>query len=520
VAGGDPALHETAEELYDGAPCGYFSTSPDGRFLRANETFLTWTGYAREELLERRFQELLSIGGRIFYETHLGPLVKMQGFVHEVQLEIVKKDGSLLPVLFNTLTKSDDAGRPLLQRSTVMNISDRRQYERELVIARKRAEAAARAKADFLSMMSHEIRTPMGAIVGVAALLKETELSPPQQRYVRILESSSQALLDLLNNILDFSRIEAGKAALVEQPFDVRDLFYDTLYALNVKAEAKHLDMRLELDEQLPERVVGDRIKIGQVLTNLVSNAIKFTERGRITVTVQATKRAGDVVTLEIGVRDTGIGIAADRLQAIFEEFTQAEADTSAKYGGTGLGLAISRKVLELYQTRMNVESTLGEGSRFWFELRLPVAPAGSVVLDDGPVAQAPQHSLKGKRALVVDDHEVNRVILSRILARWDIDVELANDGREAVEKARAGHFDFILMDLRMPAMDGYEATRLLRASLDARLAKIPIIAVSASARVGVEERVEDAGLTCFLGKPFLPEQLWALLAKHVLPAT
>ncbi|MFN7130721.1 MAG: histidine kinase dimerization/phospho-acceptor domain-containing protein [Myxococcales bacterium] len=259
---GAAPFEESLEDLYENAPCGYFSARLDGTLVKANTTFLQWTGYTREEVVGKmRLQQLLTIGGRIFYETHCAPLLAMQGKLNEIALDLVGRNGQQIPVLLNAVMRRDAEGNPLLYRSTVLNVSDRRAYERELQIARKKAEQAAKAKADFLSAMSHEIRTPLNAIIGVAHLLQTTNPSERQQKYIRILRNSSENLLGLINDILDFSRMEAGKVTLEQKSFNLRQLVSSVAYTLNVQAEAKNLPLRLNLDETLPPYVVGDPMR-------------------------------------------------------------------------------------------------------------------------------------------------------------------------------------------------------------------------------------------------------------------
>jgi PAS domain S-box-containing protein len=508
---------ESAEELYESAPCGYLSTLPDGTIARVNRTLLGWLGYSSDELTGRRLQDLLSVGGKVFYETHVGPLLSMQGFVNEVQLDLVCKGGALLPVLANMVQKRDGQGQSLFLRTSVFKISDRRQYERELQLERKRAESAAQAKADFLSMVSHEIRTPMNAIVGITSLLQKTALSPQQQRYVRILGTSSENLLELLNSILDFSKMEAGKVTLEEQRFDLRQLVFQTVYALSGRAEEKHLALSVAMDERVPALVRGDPVKLGQVLTNLVSNAIKFTASGSVTLSVRLHEPApadvsADRVVLEFQVTDTGIGIAGDRLSAIFEEFTQASADIGVRYGGTGLGLAISQRLLALHDSRLGVTSELGKGSTFSFTLRLR-REQGEAPAPSEPAALSQR--LDGLRVLVAEDNEINVLMLSQFLSRWGVVFDVVGDGHQAVHQVQQAPYDVVLMDLQMPGLNGYDATRAIRALADERYGRLPVIAVTASARLGLEARLDQAGFSDFIGKPFKPEDLFAKLRLH-----
>jgi PAS domain S-box-containing protein len=365
-------LEESLEDLYEHAPSGYVFTLPDGTFAKVNQTLLTWTGYQRETLLAgMRFQDLLMVAGKIFYETHYAPLLHMQGFANEIAFDLVCHDDHHLPVLISTVQTRDRAGTPLLHRTTIFNASDRRQYERELLLARNKAEQAVQAKARLLATLSHEIRTPLHAISLATQLLERTNPTPKQQKYIRNLQSSSHSLLALVNDILDYHKLEADKAALEERSFNLRELITDLVYRVEAKAEEQQLALHVDVDERLPTYLIGDSIKIGQVLMNLLSNAIKFTEQGSVKLTVKVKDVLPDAVSLDFSVRDTGIGIAPDRLAYIFEEFAQASPDITIKYGGTGLGLAICRKLVQIHGSDIHVDSQVGEGSTFSFNLRL-----------------------------------------------------------------------------------------------------------------------------------------------------
>lgn len=365
-------LAESAEDLYENAPCGYFSTLPDGTFARVNLTFLKWLGYSREELVGRkRFQDFLTLGGKIFYETHFAPLLRMQGAVNEVTFDLLRRDGRPLPVLINTVQKRDALGTPLLNRTMVFNATDRRQYERELLLARRKAEEAAEAKARLLAVISHEIRSPLNTISMLTEILQRTSDDPRQEKHLRTLKSASQHLAELVNDLLDYSKLEAGKMPVDRRPFSLRELLENIAQRLQPRAEAKGFPVIVEVDESVPEVLLGDPLKLGQVLTNLVGNAVKFTDHGFVRISATVVERYPGAVLVEVSVRDTGIGIPADRLGAIFEEFTQASPETMAKFGGTGLGLTISRKLIQLLDSDITVESTPGEGSTFSFRLRL-----------------------------------------------------------------------------------------------------------------------------------------------------
>jgi PAS domain S-box-containing protein len=367
-------LEERAEDLYEHAPCGYLSTLPDGTIVRANHTFIEWTGTSREALLAgRKFQTLLTVGSRIYYETHYAPLLRMQGAVNEIAFDVVRDDGRILPVLANSRQKCDPNGTPLFNRITLFDSTDRRRYERELLLARRKAEQVAKDKADLLAMLSHDIRNPLNALMGVAQLLDHSELAAPQRRLVRLLKSSSEHMLNLLNHVLELSKAESSSFALVETPFSLEAVVDDVMSTFDAAAREKSVTIRASIADSVPPSLSGDPVALRQILTNLVGNAVKFTAAGEVTVTVVTKQLGTDGVTLAFTVADTGIGIAPDVIDRIFNEFTQASYETALRFGGSGLGLTITRRLLGLYGSRVQVDSVLGEGSTFSFELRLPI---------------------------------------------------------------------------------------------------------------------------------------------------
>ena len=372
----DPVAGETVEDLYDHAPCGYLSTTPDGTVVRVNQTLLDWTGYTREQLIGIRFQTLLTIGARMYYETHYAPLLRMQGAANEIALEIVCADQRILSIVANSLQRRDAAGTPLSNRITLFDSSDRRRYERELLLARRRAEQVAKDKADLISMLSHDIRNPLNALMGVVHFLGHSELTDDQRRYVATIKTSSENMLELLNRVLTLSRAESAGFALVEQPFSMESVVSQITATFRVRAGEKGLVLKCHVENDIPPMVTGDPVALRQILTNLIGNAIKFTEKGEIRVSVTVIQAAVDAVTIGFSVSDTGIGIPEDRLDRIFDEYTQGSYETAIKFGGTGLGLAIVRKLLALYGSTVRVESVPGEGATFSFSLRLSVPAA------------------------------------------------------------------------------------------------------------------------------------------------
>jgi signal transduction histidine kinase len=500
----DPNLDHA--ELYERAPCGLLTIGPDALIVRVNETFLTWTGHARGDVLGKRLGELLTVGGRVFLETHVAPLLTMQASAQEIALDFMRPHKDPLPVLINAVRRAD-----ALIDIAVFKVTDRRNYERELMIARRQAENAAQARADFVSMISHEIRTPLSAIIGIAHLLRKTELTPHQEKLTSVLRSSADNLLSLINDILDFSKIEAGKVKLEQRPVDLRQLVDELASTLRLKAQEKNVELQVAIDPAVPATVLADSVKIRQVLVNLVGNAIKFTAKGSVTIALTA-ERSGSLSVVRFEVRDTGIGIAADRIAGIFDDFTQASYEISVKYGGTGLGLAITRKILDLYKSRITVESTPGVGSTFRFALELP---AVEDVSGAEPARPVESEAVRGMRVLLADDNEVNHFVLGGFLEKWGVVYDQAHNGRQAIEMIAANAYDVVLMDLRMPEASGYDVARAVRRMSGDAFKSLPIIAVSASMRMGDQEDLEGAGFTDFIGKPVAPEILLERLAHH-----
>ncbi len=371
-------LEESAEELYEQAPCAYLSTLPDGTIVRVNQTFVDWIAAPRDMLIGSKFQKLLTVGSRIYYETHYAPLLRMQGVANEIALEMVQYGGRVVPVLANARQTLDATNTPIFNRITLFDSTDRRRYERELLLARRKAEQMAKDKADLLAMLSHDIRNPLNALMGVIHLLERSETDQPQQRLVRLLRSSSEHMLNLLNHVLELSRAESSSFALAETPFSLTTVVDESVATFEDAARQKGLTLRAYVADTVPPLLKGDPLALRQVLTNLVGNAVKFTATGSVTLTVSTKQCATDAVTLSFAVADTGMGIAEDAISHIFNEFTQASYETAQRFGGSGLGLAITRRLLSLYGSSVHVDSVLGEGSTFYFDLRLPL-PTGAV---------------------------------------------------------------------------------------------------------------------------------------------
>jgi signal transduction histidine kinase/ActR/RegA family two-component response regulator len=384
----------------------------------------------------------------------------------------------------------------------------------ELRRAKDAAEEASRLKSQFLANISHDLRTPMNGVIGMTALALRTELDEQQRDYLRTVLDSAESLLCLLNDILDFSKIEAGKLTLEEIPFDVRELVESTVKSLGVDAERKALEVHCRVDPEVPARLVGDPTRFRQILSNLVSNAIKFTERGRVDVEVKLESAAGGEVVVHVTVRDTGIGIPPEKIETIFEPFVQADGSTTRRFGGTGLGLSIASRLAKLMGGRIWVESAVGKGSTFHVVLRL-AAPQPDAGRFAAAPAEAGSRRAAGLRILVAEDNPINRKVIAKMLELERHQVTLAGDGSEAVNLVAQESFDLILMDVQMPVMSGLEAARRIRERECATGGHIPIIALTASAMKGDRERCLEAGMDDYLSKPVRPEALSEVIARY-----
>lgn len=393
----------------------------------------------------------------------------------------------------------------------------RERSHQALLSAKEAAEELARARSEFLANMSHELRTPMNGVLGMLNLLKDTPLTDEQHDLLQTAETSAQHLLEILNDILHLAKIEAGQMQLERVPTDLCRLMHEACEMVRPQAQLKGIELRAELPNEAIH-ALADPTRLRQILLNLLSNAIKFTEQGEVVARlVLRNANTPDEHALRFEVQDSGIGIPPEKQQQIFEPFRQADGSTTRKYGGTGLGLAISKKLVELMGGQMGVISQVGVGSTFWIEVSLPVCDAPAPTQQE-PLAAAQYQALTGLRVLVAEDNPVNQKVIRRTLEKWGIEVHLANHGGEAVEQLAQEPFHLVLMDCQMPEMDGYEATRRIRAHEQPHGRHTPIIALTANALQGDREKCLECGMNDYLTKPVNPNQLREKLLQWGVP--
>ncbi len=483
---------------------------PDGNVCFWNPAAERIFGYKPEEILGRNFHDLLA--PKRFLDSHRKAFAQFReagrgaAVGKTLELAAVRKGGQEFPVELSLSAVRIRGGWHAV--GLARDITERKQIEKALAEAKEAAEQASRAKGQFLANMSHEIRTPLNGVIGMTGLLLDTQLTPEQREYAETINTSAEALLSLINDILDFSKIEAGRMELEVLEFDLRSAVEDTLDMVALKAQQKGLEVHCLLQPTVPTALKGDPGRLRQILLNLLGNAVKFTERGEVFVHVSREEETDDRVTLRFSVTDTGIGIPRDRMDRLFQSFSQVDASTTRKYGGTGLGLAISARLAELMGGKVGVESRLGKGSTFWFTAVFEKQPSEKREED------IPQ-SIRGLRVLVVDDNATNRLVLREQLRSWGCLVEESENGVKALEKldqARKGGrpFRLALLDMQMPEMDGESLCRAIKAN--PALAATELVLLTSIGKIRSSSELAEMGFAAHLTKPVKKSQLYNCL--------
>ncbi|HEY1462661.1 MAG TPA: ATP-binding protein [Terriglobales bacterium] len=505
--------------LFERSPVGVFRTTLDGRVLEMNEAGARIFGY--ETRREFRAQNVFQL-----YFDHqdrhlLIERLKYEKYIKNIEACLRRKDGTKVWVLQN-VTLVEEGDETSIE-GTVIDITARRQAEAELKDAKEASEAASRAKGEFMATISHEIRTPMNGILGMTELVLDTNLTEEQRENLGLVKLSAESLLSIINDILDFSKIEAGRFAVESIPFDLRKNLGDTIHAFGLRAKQKGLNLVYSAQPDLPETLLGDPGRIRQVLINLIGNALKFTEQGEISIKAEKEKQEGNSLTLHFTIRDTGRGISAEMQQKIFEPFTQEDGSMSRNYGGTGLGLTISKKLAEKMGGTIWAESEMGQGSTFHFTVELKeqssanISEAVTAISNSVPRVTGEKNQNQ-RRVLLVEDNAVNQTLALRLLERRGFAVIVAGDGQTALEELEKNSFDIILMDIQMPRMDGLTATAIIRDKEKTTGEHIPIVAMTAHALKGDQERCLAAGMDSYLSKPIRTTELFAKIDELTLP--
>ncbi|MCS3797871.1 ATP-binding protein [Niastella sp. OAS944] len=483
-----------------------------GKLLSVNPAASLALDYTAGEMVGRQLMEFIPQEDHILYESnYLQPILRHGK--SEGVFRIQGKTGKIIYLLYQNY-KMDVPGVEPYVIGFAQDISDRIKIERELRTAKKITEEAARAKEVFLANMSHEIRTPMNGVLGIAGLLAKTKLDEQQQNYLRLIQESANNLLLLVNDVLDLEKIILGKLQFEHVVFSLTDRIELCLQSFIYKAEEKGIGLVHEnlLGENLV--VLGDPYRLGQVMTNLINNAIKFTETGAVTVETKLLQKINNEVRIAFSVRDTGIGITESQMGLIFEPFMQADVAITRTHGGTGLGLSICRELITMMGGELKVESVSGKGSSFSFELPFAIS---SSKLNQSTVAQDLNYqSLGNRNVLVAEDVELNQYLVRHIMESWGFTVDVVSNGREAVDKIQENSYDIVLMDIQMPEMDGMEATRAIRQLNDPVKAAIPIVALTANALKGDSEKYLAAGMNDFLPKPFNEQKLFLVISHNL----
>jgi PAS domain S-box-containing protein len=501
----------TFRDLFDEAPVAYHEIDAEGRFTRVNQTELRMLGYTREEMVGRGVWEFIvekisreAIAAKIREELPLEPYERTYR----------RKDGSLVPALVQDRLIRDNTGRVRGIRSTLQDIHIRKQIEAELEKARDAAIESARMKSQFLANMSHEIRTPMNGIIGMTGLLLDTPMAPKQREFTESIRASADALMTIINDILDFSKIEAGMLNFDTIDFDLRAVVEGAVEVLAERALSRKIELASLVYSDLPTAVRGDPGRLRQVLTNLIGNAVKFTEKGEVVVRAKKKSETASHVLVRFTVSDTGIGISDEQKERIFKAFSQADGSTTRKYGGTGLGLAISKQIVRQMGGDIGVESVPGKGSKFWFTARLE-KQAGAAA-SASTAATKGRGNLAGMRVLVVDDNATNRKILQHQLVSWRMAHEEAASGAEALDilrrKAADGvPFDLAVLDMQMSEMDGWMLAQAIKA--DPHISSTRLVMMTSLDRHEDAADMRKAGLEAYLTKPVKQSQLFDTLS-------
>ena len=504
---------ERYQEIFSRSNDAIYIANLMGSFVDYNDATLELIGYEREEV---KMLDLHSCFFPLDRRMHFMKALQQKEDINDFEVEIEQKDGTRRYCVITATPTSNDG--LLGYNGIIRDITERKQAE-EMRKSRDIAQKSAQMKETFIASVSHEMRTPMNAILGMSNLVSQTKLNEEQTNLVRSIKQSSEILLGVINDILEISTLQNGKVMFEYKNFDLHELLSNLVNMMKYKAQEKDLVFELHVDENVPKIIHGDKLRLNQILNNLVGNAVKFTDSGAVRIYIKNVIENDQAVNLHFDVEDTGVGIPADKLDAIFDTFTRIR-NKDRLYEGTGLGLSIAKNLVEQQGGKIGVTSVFGEGSTFFFDLAFEKGDTLEVI----EVIEEEEENLELKndgaiRLLLVEDHKMNQLVAKKTLTKkWEkIHITIANNGKEAVEilEKNTDPYDIILMDIQMPIMDGYETTDHIRNKMTAELAAMPILAMTAHAHISKDEKFKEYGMDDFVLKPFEPEQLFNKIAKY-----
>jgi len=487
-----------------------FSIDLEGKFTYISPLIYQFASYDVEEIIGTPITDYIHPDD---IESLMESFQKsLSGVSEPFEFRVIDKNGNIKYVRTTSKLQYENE-TPSGLYGVMIDITQAKEFEEELKKAKEEAESAAKIKSDFLATISHEIRTPMNGVIGMTNLLFNTEMNSEQREYVDTIKSSGELLLSLINDILDFSKIESGKLKLDNQPCNIRKCVDEVCNAFNITAKEKNLELKYFAGEEIPDSIITDSARLKQILSNLISNAIKYTERGKVTVSVTGTKLNKENIELKISVKDTGIGIPKESIHQLFQPFSQLDSSSTRKFGGTGLGLIISKNLVEMMKGKIKVESKPGIGSDFYFtfvckfsddnnKLDFKKKPLNFHLADEIPL-----------NILLVEDNLINQKVTTRLLKRFGYTIDIAENGLKALEAVKKKNYDLIFMDVQMPEMDGIEATKQIIRMFPEKSCPI-IIAMTAAVMKGDRERCLSAGMNDYIPKPVLPEVVQNAIEK------
>ena len=495
------------ENLVDNVGGVIFETDIDGNFTFLNNAWNEYSGFTIEKTLGKNFKEFLvtkNIEGNKEFQELFSKKRKRIEFIFKYKI-----NNKLMWFELKSKLIKDNNDLPTGFIGTIIDVTDLKETEVEL-------QRASKSKDEFLSTMSHEIRTPLNAVTGLTNILLMEDYLPEQVENLKALKYSGEHLLGLINDLLDFDKIKSGKLKVTEKDFSLHYFLENIKSHFQLRAEKKGVVFNVKKENNLPDNIIGDKLKLTQIVKNLLSNSLKFTEKGSIVLSVENLGINNNKISLKFSIVDTGIGISKSRQESIFDSFMQANSETSIKYGGTGLGLSISKKLLNLQDSDLVVESTLGNGATFSFEIRYKVSNRLNLY-EPAMIKMQPNYEPLNINVLVAEDNKMNVLILKRFFLKWKVNYKVAENGEEVLKFFERSNFDFdlVLMDLQMPVLDGYQTAKFIRNISDKSKANIPIIALTAFAQTDIKEKTKHYKMNGFMGKPFNPEKLYKLLKSY-----